>query len=174
VPTVHEMADRGAPLKGALFVDCMLVDGQPYVIDYNVRFGDPATQTILSAYTGDLYAALQACRTGEGLAEAVAALTRDPRPRVSVVVAAEGYPDGMVRGAAITVDHGVFDGDPDLSLFTDGVRVRAGTPETTGGRTYTVVAAGDTVSEARRRAYTGVAAIEFAGMHFRRDIGEGL
>ena len=174
VPTVTEMAARGAPLKGALFVDCMLVNGAPYVIDYNVRFGDPATQTILSGYSGDLYAALQACRTGEGLLDAVAALERDPRPRVSVVVAAEGYPDTRVRGAPITVASGVFTDDPDLLLFTDGVRMKEGAPETTGGRTYTVVAAGDTVAAARRRAYQGVAAIDFEGMHFRGDIGLGF
>ena len=58
-PTVREMAERGAPLRGALFVDFMLVKGVPYAIDYNVRFGDPATQTVLSAYSGDIYKLLQ-------------------------------------------------------------------------------------------------------------------
>ena len=174
IPTVAEMAHRGHPLRGALFVDIMLVGGRPYVIDYNVRFGDPATQTILSAYQGDLYAALRACQTGEGLAEAVSALHRDPRPRMSVVVACAGYPDKMVRGAPITLHQATFDADPDLWLFTDGVRVRGSAPETTGGRTYTVVAAGDTLAAARARAYAGVAAITFDGKHFRTDIGAGL
>ena len=103
--------------------------------------------------------------------EALAALTHDPRPRVSVVVACEGYPERFVRGDPINIERACFDTDPDLHLFEGGVRVTPDGPETTGGRTYTVVAAGETLSEARERAYRGVEAIRFRGRHVRSDIG---
>ena len=106
-PTVREMAERGAPLRGALFVDFMLVKGVPYAIDYNVRFGDPATQTVLSAYSGDIYQLLQACRGEHDLRSAVSALSYDSRPRVSVVLACEGYPERYVRGDAIRIERAV-------------------------------------------------------------------
>ena len=170
-PTVAAMADAGTPLRGALFVDFMLVKGQPYAIDYNVRFGDPATQTILSAYQGDIYQALLACTQRGRLRDAVGALARDLRPRVSVVVACEGYPEAFVRGDAISVARAVFDSEPDLELYEDGVRVTPAGPETTGGRCYTVVAAGDSVPAARALAYRGVDAIRFRGKHARTDIG---
>ncbi len=175
-PVVDDLAADGIPLRGALFVDLMLSHGAPYVIDYNVRFGDPATQTMLSAYTGDFYAVLQACRTGVGLREAVAALTRDTRPRVSVVAVCEGYPQKMVRGARVELDAALFRDDPDLWLFLDGVRFVAGEGlYTTGGRTVSVVAAAGTVAEAAARAYAALdAGVRFAGMHVRRDIGRGF
>jgi len=170
-PTVQALAEAGAPLRGALFVDFMLVKGQPFAIDYNVRFGDPATQTILSGYSGDVYGALKACLGQGQLRQAVAALTRDVRPRMSVVVACEGYPARHVRGDAIRIDRSVFELDADLWLFEDGVRVTPAGPETTGGRAFTVVAAGATLEAARARAYRGVVAIDFRGKHFRPDIG---
>ena len=170
-PTLKEMADRGAPVRGAFFVDFMLVKGEPYALDYNVRFGDPATQTILSAYHGDVYRALLACRQEGELKAAVASLVRDPRPRVSVVVACEGYPDRFVRGDPITVDESVFRDNPDLLLFEDGLRVTSEGAETTGGRTFTVVGVAASVAEARTLAYSGVEALHFRGSHARRDIG---
>ncbi len=173
-PAVDDLADSGMPLRGALFVDLMLARGRPYVIDYNVRFGDPATQTMLSAYRGDFYAALQACRTGQGLAEAVANLTRDPRPRVSLVVVCEGYPTKMVRGAPIALDRARFDEDPDLFLYLDGVRATQQGLFTTGGRAFTIVAAGDTFGAAATRAYDALEGIQFEGRWVRRDIGDGF
>jgi phosphoribosylamine--glycine ligase len=173
-PTISELRDQGRPMVGALFVDFMLVGALPYAIDYNVRFGDPATQTILSGISGDFYLALKACVDGHGLSEAVNALHIDPRPRVSVVITCAGYPERFERGAPIHLNRDVFDTDPDLWLFQDGVRIVEGSPVTTGGRTYTVVAAGDTPSAARSKVYASIGEIKFAGMHFRQDIGMRL
>jgi phosphoribosylamine---glycine ligase len=170
-PTLEELVERGTPLRGALFVDFMLVKGEPYALDYNVRFGDPATQTILSGYSGDVYRALAACLERGQLLQAVSELARDPRPRVSVVVACEGYPDRYARGDAIDVQGRIFEEHTDLLLFEDGVRTTERGPETTGGRAFTVVAAGSTVEDARTLAYQGVEAIQFRGRHFRLDIG---
>jgi len=174
-PAVDDLAESGFPLRGALFVDLMLSHGAPYVIDYNVRFGDPATQTMLSAYSGDFYRVMQACRTGEGMAEAVAALIRDPRPRISIVAVCEGYPKKMVRGAKIALDVTLFEEDPDLNLYLDGVRyIEDDGLYTTGGRTVTVVAAGDTFADAAAKAYAAMdRGVRFDGMHVRRDIGRG-
>jgi len=183
-PTVRELAERGAPLRGALFLDLMIGPGRrPYVIDYNVRFGDPATQTLLSAWSGDLYGALQACRAaprdgGPGaestLRRVVGGLHRDPRPRVSLVVVCEGYPGRFVRGAPISLDEERLRADRDVRVYFDGVRVLSdGALVTTGGRTLTLVAVGDTVAEARAKVYDAVGAVSFPGMHYRRDIGAG-
>lgn len=184
VPTVRELAERDAPLRGALFLDLMIGPGRrPYVIDYNVRFGDPATQTLLSAWSGDLYGALQGCRGGAGghegsgaigVREAVHGLRRDPRPRVSLVVVCEGYPGRFVRGAPLSLDEGRLRAEPDVQVYFDGVRVLSnGDLVTTGGRTLTLVAVGDTVAQARAKVYGAVGAISFPGMHYRRDIGAG-
>jgi len=173
-PAVDALREDGFTLRGALFVDLMMVRGAPYVIDYNVRFGDPATQTMLSAYRGDFYRVLQACRTGAGMLDAVAALERDPRPRVALVAVCPGYPKKMVRGARITLKREVFDEHPDLRLFWDGVRASDAGLFTTGGRTFTLVAAGDTVADAASLAYRALRdGIDFEGMHVRRDIGGG-
>ncbi len=171
--TLDEMNERSAPLHGALFVDLMLVKGEPFVIDYNVRFGDPATQTLLTALSGDFYRLLQAARTGDGMDAAAAAMVIDPRPRVSLVLVCEGYPTTMIRGAPITLDRRPFETDPDLWLFYDGVRWRDEISlETTGGRTFTIVAAADTVEQARAKAYDATEHVRFPGMHFRSDIGQ--
>ena len=174
VPTVDAMREAGTPVKGALFVDLMMVKGNPYVIDYNVRFGDPATQTMLSAYSGDFYQVLQACRTGDGLEEAIGRLKKDERPRVAVVLACEGYPRTFVRGAPIRIEESFFEQEPNISMFHDGVRFTDPAIETTGGRTITLVATGDTLEQARTLAYRGVDAISFEGMHYRRDIAAGF
>lgn len=177
-PTIDAMAARGTPMRGALFVDMMLVSGHPVVLDYNVRFGDPATQTLLTTYRGDWYRALQACRGEGSLSEAVGALERDPRPHVSLVLVAEGYPDRRVRGDAITfVEPERLMHDPDLRVYEDGVLWRPARDdqperlETTGGRIFTLVAAGETVAEARARVYAAAEAVRFRGMHYRTDIG---
>jgi phosphoribosylamine--glycine ligase len=173
VPTVQTLKEAGKPIRGALFVDLMMIKRNPYVIDYNVRFGDPATQTMLSAYSGDFYKVLQACRQGQGLRAAIDQLNHDPRPRVSLVLVCEGYPTKRVRGADISIDQTVFDADPDLWLFYDGVRSTAKGLETTGARTLTIVAAAETVCEARSKAYQASQAVQFEGQHMRGDIGLG-
>lgn len=179
--TVDAMRERGTPIHGALFVDLMIVrGGQPVVIDYNVRFGDPATQILLTRLSGDFYRCLLACTGVGSLKDAVAELTIDERPRVSVVLTAAGYPEKRLRGAKITIDEGVFAADPDLWLFEDGVRwvpEKDGAPEwieTTGGRTYTVVAAAHSIEAARTKAYRAAQTIEFEGRHMRTDIGAGF
>lgn len=175
-PTVDAMRDRGTPMRGALFVDLMITrGGRPMVIDYNVRFGDPATQTLLSGIRGDFYACLQACRGVGDLRSAVAALQFDPRPRVCVVIAAPGYPHERLRGAEIFVDDAWFEQASDVRLYEDGVRFLTQDGqlriETTGGRTYTIVAVGETVADARAVAYGATAHVRFEGAQWRGDIG---
>lgn len=172
LPTIQAMKAAGTPVKGALFVDLMVAKDGPTVIDYNVRFGDPATQTMLSAFHGDFYGVLQACRSGVGLGIQIGKLQRDPRPRVSVVLACEGYPRTAVRGSPISIDRPFFAAEKDIHLFYDGVRSTAQGLETTGGRTFTLVAAGATTEAARALAYRAVKHIQFEGMQFRTDIGQ--
>jgi len=179
-PTIAAMAEKGTPLRGALFVDLMLVRGEPVVIDYNVRFGDPATQILLSRQSGDFYKLLQACRGVGDLGQAVAAMSIDERPRVSVVLACEGYPEKYIRGAEIFLNEAPFEADPDLWLFEDAVRWIEPKPgqaerlETVGGRVYTIVAAADTIAEARAKAYAATEHVQFEGRQLRSDIGAGF
>jgi phosphoribosylamine--glycine ligase len=175
-PVLATLARIGTPMTGALSVDLMLVHGEPYVIDYNVRFGDPVTQTLLAGTRGDLFRVLDACRRGEGLAAAMAELVRDQRPRVTLEMVCEGYPTRMVRGDRIAlapeIERALRDPGPELAVYLDGVRH---TPElgfvTTGGRALTLVAAAPTQAEARDAVYRAAAGVSFRGMHLRRDIG---
>jgi phosphoribosylamine--glycine ligase len=169
-PTVAAIADMDRPLSGALFIDIIVERGRPYVLDYNVRFGDPATQVLVSRLQSDLFDLLFACATGR-LAEHRAEIQLDPRPAVSIVVATAGYPTVRREVEAVHID-------PELE--TDDRRLDVGgmrwTPDglvTTGSRVATVTAVGDTVEEATRRAYEGAAMVHFEGAHFRGDIGTG-
>lgn len=178
-PVLDTLKRMKTPMMGALSVDLMMVNGEPYVIDYNVRFGDPVTQTLFAGLEGDIFQVLDACHRGEGLAEAMEGISRDPRHYVAVEIVCEGYPRKMVRGDAITFDSTVEkalrEPNRDLAVYVDGVRHK---PElgfvTTGGRALTVVAAGDSIAEAREAAYAAVAGVSFRGMHIRRDIAAGM
>ncbi len=174
-PVLATLRQMGTPITGALSVDLMMVHGEPYVIDYNVRFGDPVTQTLFASLEGDLFQVLDACRRGDGLANAMAGLRRDARPTVALELVCEGYPTRMVRGDRITLspelDAALCEPSTALAVYVDGVRH---TPElgfvTTGGRALTIVTTADTLAAARERAYRAASGVTFRGMHLRHDI----
>ncbi|WP_454041755.1 phosphoribosylamine--glycine ligase [Cellulosimicrobium sp. Marseille-Q8652] len=167
-PTVDEMARRGTPFVGVLYVGLALTGRGTRVVEFNARFGDPETQSVLSRLLTPLSALLLAAAQGR--------LGEQPRlswsddASVTVVVAAHGYP-GTVRG-----------GDPisgiDAAEDVEGVHVlHAGTSRdddgglvASGGRVLSVVARGADLAEARRRAYTAVDRIVLPGSHHRTDI----
>jgi phosphoribosylamine---glycine ligase len=166
-PVLEEVAARGAPFVGLLYAGLMLTEEGPRVLEFNCRFGDPETQSILPRLDGDLLALLWAAAAGDLVAAEAAAVDA---AAVTVVLAADGYPE---RGDTGTPIEGIADAEAAGALvFQAGTALRGGRLVTNGGRVLDVTAVGDTVEQARARAYAAVERVSFPGMRFRRDIAE--
>jgi phosphoribosylamine--glycine ligase len=164
-PVVEEMAAQGTPFIGCLYAGLMLTADGPRVLEFNCRFGDPETQSILPRIEGDLLGALLGAATGElgsdlGIGEGAT---------VTVVLASGDYPE---RGDSGTPIEGVEDAEATGALvFHAGTAKHGGRLVTNGGRILDVTAVGQDLGAARATAYEAVSRIGFAGMRFRRDIG---
>jgi len=165
-PAVNELARLGTPFRGCLYAGLMLTAAGPRVIEFNVRFGDPEAQVILPRLDADLLDLLDRAATGS-LAGAVAPGTSDAC--VSVVVAAEGYPEAPVAGGAIS-GLPAAEALEDVTVFHAGTAESAGTLVAAGGRVLDVTACGRDFAEARRRAYAAVGLIHLEGSMHRTDI----
>jgi phosphoribosylamine--glycine ligase len=164
-PVVAEMASRGTPFIGCLYAGLMLTPDGPRVLEFNCRFGDPETQTIMPRIEGDLAEALLASATGD-LGEVELGVA--PSAAVTVVLAAGGYPESRDAGSAI---EGLESAEAEGALvFHAGTAARDGQLVTSGGRILNVTGIGDTLEEARARAYGACERISFPGAHYRRDI----
>ncbi len=166
-PTLSGMKRRGTPFRGVLFAGLMIDNNGPKVIEFNVRFGDPEAEVILSRLKDDLLPLLVDCANGT--------LRRDiPRfcsdAALSVVMAAQGYPGDPVRGSQIG---GIEDAEaePGVVVFHGGTREVDGDILADGGRVLTITALGSNVAEARKRAYAAVDRIRWPAGFCRRDIG---
>lgn len=168
LPTVHALNHEGHRFQGVLFAGIKLTAGGPKVLEYNVRFGDPECQTLMMRLRSDLLPYLHACAVGS--LDRLDAPEWDPRPACCVVLAARGYPDAPDRGDPIEGLDRVACSDT-LQVFHAGTALRDGVLVTHGGRVLAVTALGEDLAAARDRAYAASAAIRFAGMQFRRDIG---
>jgi phosphoribosylamine---glycine ligase len=165
-PVLTELADRGAPFVGALFAGLMLTENGPRVLEFNARFGDPEAQAILPRLEGDFLDALWATATGD---IGRVAVSTSERASVTVVLAAEQYPESGDSGSPI---HGVEEAEADGALvFHAGTALRGNQLVTNGGRILGVTALGGSLGEARHAAYRAVERISFPGVHFRTDIG---
>ena len=166
-PTMAGMAADGAPYVGFLYAGLMIApDGAPRVIEFNCRFGDPEAQPVMMRLRSDLPELCLAALSG-GLAGAT--LDWDPRVALGVVMAAGGYPGAYAGGAAISGLDGLTGSD--VKAFHAGTRVRDGRVVTSGGRVLCVVALGETVTQAQRRAYRGVSGIDWDDAFYRSEIG---
>lgn len=166
-PTVQGMAADGCPYLGFLYAGVMITgDGSPKVLEYNCRFGDPETQPILLRLRSDL---VQICLAAiDGRLDRVVA-EWDQRASLGVVMAAGGYPEGYRKGDVI---HGLPEVERmDLKVFHAGTALRDGAVITNGGRVLCVTALGETVTEAKARAYEMVRQITWKDVYFRTDIG---
>jgi len=167
LPTVRGMAAEGNAYTGFLYAGLMIdPQGNPKVIEYNCRFGDPETQPIMMRLTSDLAALCLAGAKGELAGKQC---EWDPRAAVGVVLAAGGYPGNYRKGDVI---HGLADAErAQCKVFHAGTAQNAeGEITTAGGRVLCVTALGDSVSAAQQQAYRGVSAIHWEGVEFRRDI----
>ncbi|MEL7488411.1 MAG: phosphoribosylamine--glycine ligase, partial [Pseudomonadota bacterium] len=166
-PVVEEMRRRGTPYAGVLYAGLMIENGDPRLVEFNVRFGDPECQILMRRLTSDLLPLL---------ANAAAGRVGDDAPRWSddaaalVVFAADGYPGAYKKGERINGldEAAAIDG---VEIFHAGVAEKDGALVSNGGRVLNVTATGPTISDAVARAYEGVAKINWPGGFYRRDIG---
>lgn len=166
-PTVNGMAEDGRPYIGFLYAGLMIdATGQPKVVEFNCRFGDPETQPILMRLNSDLLTLCEAALAGH-LDEVEAEW--DPRPAVGVVMAAGGYPEAYRKGDVI---QGLENADSDITkVFHAGTTSQDDQIVTNGGRVLCVTALGDDVEQAQQRAYQGVKQISWPDAYYRTDIG---
>ena len=168
VPVVDGMNRNGTPYRGVLYAGLMITAGGPRVLEFNVRFGDPETQPILMRLKSDLLKVCLAVCDGR-LDEMT--LEWDPRPSVCVVMASGGYPDDYEKGKRITgLDE--VSGMENVVVFHAGTKSQDGEIVTNGGRVLGVTAVGETIGNAKSRAYEAVDKIEFDGAYCRRDIAD--
>ncbi|KAI9697961.1 MAG: hypothetical protein M1836_004314 [Candelina mexicana] len=166
-PTINHMREEGFPFVGILFTGLMMTKTGPKVLEYNIRSGDPETQTLfplLSPET-DLAMIMMACT--QGWLDVVKIMI-DPRFCATVVVAADGYPGSYQKGTEITL-HGVSDG---TILFHAGTSIIDGKLKTSGGRVIAATATADNLEAAVKSAYDGINSIHFNKMHYRTDIAQ--
>jgi phosphoribosylamine--glycine ligase len=167
IPTVKAMAAEGRPYRGVLYAGLMITDGEPRVLEFNVRFGDPEAQPLLMRLEGDLVPILEAV-VAQRLREVE--VRWRPEPAVCVVMAAGGYPGAHdtgkpIRGLATAAG---FDG---VMVFHAGTARLGDAVVTNGGRVLGVTALGKDVPDAIERAYRAVATIHWDGAYYRTDIG---
>jgi phosphoribosylamine--glycine ligase len=167
LPTLAAMRAQGCPFKGVLFVGLMVTAAGPKLIEYNVRFGDPECQVLMRRLKSDLVPALVAARDGQ---LRNFDLRWSAEAALAVVMAANGYPGAYGKGSPIEGLDAAAQ-VPGVEVFHAGTARADGRLVANGGRVLTVTAAGETVAQARERAYAAVARIRWDGGFSRRDIG---
>ena len=170
-PTLAGLVAEGIDYRGIVYAGLMITAEGPKVVEYNCRFGDPETQSLIPRLQSDLLELLEL--TAKGRLATASALQWKPGASVGVVLAAEGYPGPYLRGQVV---HGwnAFDHSDDLFLFHAGTALdSAGQVITSGGRVFNLVATGPDIASARQRVYNvlGETRFGFDKMRYRADIG---
>lgn len=170
IPTISGMEKNGSPFSGVLFAGIMVVNGEPVLLEHNIRFGDPECQTLMMRLDGDLVKILHACAT-EKLSTVQGDIQWSNDAALCVVIAANGYPGAYEKG---TVIKGLNDADAveNVTVFHAGTK-RDDNDETlsNGGRVLGITATGATIKQAQQNAYSGVNKINWPDGFCRRDIG---
>ncbi len=166
-PTIDEMAKRGTPYQGVLYVGLMIKDGQPRLVEYNVRFGDPECQVLMMRLGAQAFDLMHAAAE-ERLHETQVNWANDHA--ITVVMAANGYPGSYEKGSVIKGLDAV-DEDSKNMVFHAGTTTKDGAITATGGRVLNVTARGDSLQEARDRAYAMIDQIDWPEGFHRADIG---
>ena len=168
-PTVKAMAAEGCPFTGVLYAGLMVVGGEPKLIEYNVRFGDPECQPMMMRLQADLLEILQAGAQGR-LAEIRGQVTWSEKTAMCVVMATKGYPGSYPKHTPIhQLD--LTSEVKDVTVFHAGTAKKDGQIVSTGGRVLGVTGLGVDIAEAQRRAYMAVDKIDWPDGFCRRDIG---
>ena len=164
-PAINGFIADGLDFHGVLFIGLMLGENGPKVIEFNNRFGDPETQSVLMRLDTDLLDIFDACI--DGSLDKLDIKWNNKRA-VCVVMASGGYPGSYEKGKVIS---GISDVDEDVVVFHAGTALKDGKIVSNGGRVLGVTATGETNDEARAKAYTNVKKISFEGGFYRTDIG---
>lgn len=165
VPTIRGMSSEGTPLQGFLYVGLMIVNGSPFVVEYNCRFGDPEAQPVLMRLRSDL---AHFCKAAFAKELSGLSLKFSEQSALAVVLSSEGYPGKYETGFKI---EGLDTVSEDSKVFHAGTRLDGDDVVTSGGRVLNVVGLGRDVAQARDIAYSRAKEIGWPGMHMRRDIG---
>jgi phosphoribosylamine---glycine ligase len=167
-PIVETLAAKGHPFKGVLYAGLMMTTDGPFVLEYNVRFGDPECQPLILRLEGDLAGIMLACVRGN---LAAAKVGWKSETAICVVMAAGGYPGSYPKGMEIG---GIEEAEKlqGVKVFHAGTMLAGGRIVTSGGRILGVTALGAGLAEAKKRAYEAVAKITFENAYYRRDIGD--
>ncbi len=166
-PTLEGLQKDQLPYKGFIFIGMINVGGDPYVIEYNVRMGDPETEAVLPRVTNDWVALMQATANGTLQNHQIAI---DPRAATTVVAVSGGYPEVYQKGKEI---RGLVASDQ-VEVFHAGTVLKEDQILTSGGRVLAVTALGDTIQDALDKAYLELDKISFDQMYYRKDIGKDL
>ncbi len=168
IPTVNGLRKEKIPYRGFIFLGLIVVGGEPFVIEYNCRMGDPETEVVLPRLKNDLVALLQACATGR-LGRAV--IKQDKRTATTVMLVSKGYPGDYKKGKTIT---GIEDTKGCIVLHAGTKAAPQGDTVTNGGRVIAVTALAKDIPSALRKSYRNARKIKYEGRVFRRDIGQDL
>lgn len=161
--TLQGIREEGFDFKGIIFFGLMITKKGSYLLEYNVRMGDPETQSVLNLMESDLLELIESA-LNEDLENAE--VKWKTGTCVNVVLASKGYPGSFVKGYEITVDNEVKD-----KVFIAGAKLEDGVLKTNGGRVLSVVGVGKTVAEAREDAYKSIEKVNFKDKYYRCDIG---
>jgi phosphoribosylamine--glycine ligase len=167
-PVMKGLTKERINFRGVIYVGVMVCEGKPYVLEFNVRFGDPEAQPILMRLESDLFELLKATAEGR-LADVKVTWKEDAA--VCVVLSSRGYPGKYGKGDVITgLDE--FKGRDDVVIFHAGTKLKGHNIVTSGGRVLGVTALGNDIVTAKRNAYKAIDKISYNGMHYRKDIAD--
>ncbi len=166
-PTVDGLQKDGIDYRGFIFIGLMNVAGDPFVIEYNVRMGDPETEVVLPRINSDLFDLFEGV-ANQNLHEKTYEVTS--QTATTVMLVSGGYPEAYEKGKAITG----FEGVEDSLVFHAGTKVEEGKVLTNGGRVMAITSFGDTIKEALATSYKNIDKISFEKMNYRKDIGFDL
>ena len=167
-PTIDGLKADGLVYRGFIFFGLINVGGDPKVIEYNVRMGDPETEVVMPRLRSDLVDLLEAAAKGD-LADVPAEI--DSRAAVTVMLVSAGYPGAYAKGKAIT---GCLEPQSSIVYHAGTSREPDGSLVTSGGRVMAVTSYGDTITEAVATSYRAIEDIHFEGKTYRRDITRDL
>lgn len=164
-PLLNQLKSMGLDYRGVLFSGLMLTEKGPLCLEYNVRFGDPETQTVLNRIGAGFASALLACAKGE----AIPPIEVLDNAVATVILASAGYPGSYEKGQEIRIEGELPQG---AYLYHSGTADKGGVCVTAGGRVLGITQTADSIAEAIQGAYQAIGQVSFEGMQYRKDIGK--